>query len=179
MTSFETFLSTYGLIVVVVGTFFEGETVLVLAGLAAHRGYLPLPAVVGAGFVGTILGDQLYFLIGRWRGEAVLFILGFRVLYGLRTISPFAVGTSNVRFRRFLALDALTAILWSAGIALLGYSVGKGAETLLGEVRRFELWLFAGLAAAGILLWLAHHVHRRRKNGRALAARFEQTGKRI
>ncbi|HEB88532.1 MAG TPA: DedA family protein, partial [Deltaproteobacteria bacterium] len=171
MTSFETFLSTYGLIVVVVGTFFEGETVLVLAGLAAHRGYLPLPAVVGAGFVGTILGDQLYFLIGRWRGEAVLarhpdwrprvaraqaflerhhvlFILGFRVLYGLRTISPFAVGTSNVRFRRFLALDALTAILWSAGIALLGYSVGKGAETLLGEVRRFELWLFAGLAAA-------------------------------
>ena len=198
----ETFLSNYGLIAVVIGTFFEGETVLVLAGLAAHRGYLPLPAVVAAGILGTIVGDHLYFYIGRRHGDAflsrrpgwrsrvaraqaflerhhVLFILGFRVLYGLRTISPFAVGMSDVRLLRFLILDVFTAVIWSAGVALLGYSVGEGAQTLLGEVRRFELWLFAGLTAGGLLLWLAHHMHRRRRNGRASASSPQEEGRTI
>jgi membrane protein DedA with SNARE-associated domain len=54
-----------GYAAVLVGTFLEGETVLVLAGIAAHRGYLDLPLVIGAAFLDTLFGDQLYFFLGR------------------------------------------------------------------------------------------------------------------
>jgi membrane protein DedA with SNARE-associated domain len=50
---------------ILVGAFLEGETLLVIAGFLAHRGYLGLPFVIAAAFAGTLAGDQLYFHIGR------------------------------------------------------------------------------------------------------------------
>jgi hypothetical protein len=43
MIPFETLLKTYGYWAVLFDTFAEGETVLILRGFAAHRGYLALP----------------------------------------------------------------------------------------------------------------------------------------
>jgi membrane protein DedA with SNARE-associated domain len=188
MSWIESFLETYGTLAIVLGTFFEGETILVLAGLAAHRGYLSLPAVVGAGFVGTFIGDQLYFHLGRRRGEAFLakrpawgarvsrakrfleghhvaFILGFRFFYGLRTVSPFAIGMSDVGLRRYLLLNTLGGLIWSVAVALLGYSVGEGAEALLGRVKEIEAWLFLGVAVVGSAVWLGYFMQRRRQRG--------------
>ena len=52
-------IQTYGYGIVLIGTVLEGETVLTLAGFAAHRGYLQLPlvivtAAVGGGQAGSI-----------------------------------------------------------------------------------------------------------------------------
>jgi membrane protein DedA with SNARE-associated domain len=185
MSSIDSFLQTYGILAIVLGTFVEGETILVLAGLAAHRGYLPLPSVVAAGFAGSLLGDQLYFYLGRRHGEAFLakrpawgarmmrarrvlerhhvaFILGFRFLYGLRTVSPFAIGMSEVPLHRYLILNAAGGFVWSVAVSLLGYSVGQGAEILLGRVKEIEAWLFLGVAAAGSIVWLIYLVKRSR-----------------
>ena len=41
----ESLIDTYGYLAILVGTFFEGETILVLGGLAAYREYLGLPWV--------------------------------------------------------------------------------------------------------------------------------------
>ena len=40
----ESLIDTYGYLTILIGTFLEGETILVLGGFAAHRGYLHLPA---------------------------------------------------------------------------------------------------------------------------------------
>jgi len=196
VSGIEDFLASYGLAAVVVGTFFEGETVLVLAGLAAHRGYLGLSAVVAAGFAGTFLGDQLYFQIGRRHGAALLerhaawrmraeratrflerhhitFILGFRFLYGLRTVSPLAVGMSDVPLWRYLALNAAGALAWSTAVSLLGYSLGEGAERVLGRVESAERWLFVGVAVLGAAIWCLWFVGRRRPGGTEAARRPE------
>jgi len=39
----QSFIENYGYAAILIGTFLEGETILVLAGLAAHQGYLVLP----------------------------------------------------------------------------------------------------------------------------------------
>jgi len=186
MSLLESFLETYGLLAIFLGTFLEGETILVLAGLAAHRGYIPLPSVIAAGFAGTFFGDQLYFYLGRrhagaflakrpaWKDRIararrvlerhdVAFIFGFRFLYGLRTVSPFAIGMSDVPLRRYLILNLLGGLGWSLVVALLGYSVGHGAEALLGRVKEVEAWLFLGVAVAGAIVWLGYFVQRRRQ----------------
>jgi len=52
--SLEEIISNYGYAALLIGTFIEGETILVLAGFAAHRGYLDLPLVVTCAFIGTL-----------------------------------------------------------------------------------------------------------------------------
>lgn len=187
-------LDSYGYAALFVGTLLEGETVLVLAGFAAHRGYLSLPLVMLAAFAGSLLGDQLYFQLGRRKGEAFLrrragwaprvervqdlikrhhlpFILGFRFFYGLRTVSPFAIGMSDVPTRRYLMLNLIGAALWSATVASLGYFVGEAAEALLGQIRRYELGIFAGIAAVGAILWGTNFARRRRQRNEILEQR--------
>ncbi len=41
------------------------------------------------------------------------FILAFRFLYGMRTISPVIIGLSGVPFRKFLLLNAIAAGIWA------------------------------------------------------------------
>jgi membrane protein DedA with SNARE-associated domain len=176
---FEALLARFGLLAVFAGTFVEGETVLVLAGFAARRGYLDLPDVLLAGFLGTLLGDQLWFLLGRTRGRQVLarrpawharverahawivdhqgaVLWTFRFLYGLRTVAPFVLGMSGVRPLRFAAYNLLTAAVWTLAIGGAGYALGTALEELLGDLRRLEGLVFLAIAATGALLWLRY-----------------------
>ena len=63
-------IQQYGYAAVFVGSVLEGETMLVLAGLAAHRGYLSLQWVMAVAVAGAFLGDLICFLTGRFLGAA-------------------------------------------------------------------------------------------------------------
>lgn len=182
--SLDQFLADYGYLAVAVGCFLEGETILVLGGFAAHRGYLDLPLVMLAAFAGSLIGDQLYFGIGRRYGSRMLrrwprlqatatqvesrlgrhrdtFIAGFRFLYGLRTISPFVIGMTSVSTARYTVLNTAGAAVWAVSVAYLGYLFGHGVEVFLGDVKKYELLLFAAIAALGIMAWLVHRIRAR------------------
>ena len=64
----EELIANYGYIAVLIGTFFEGETILLIAGFFAHLGYLKLSYVIAAAFAGSLAGDQLFFYAGRIKG---------------------------------------------------------------------------------------------------------------
>ena len=51
----ESLLTTYGYPILIIGTFLEGETVLVLGGLAAHLGYLSLDWVIVCALGGSTI----------------------------------------------------------------------------------------------------------------------------
>lgn len=173
--SLEELITTYGYAAIAIGTFLEGETILVLGGLAAYRGYLKLPWVLACAFLGTLLGDQFYFYIGRARGQRilekrrrwksksekvfsllnkhqVLLILGFRFLYGLRTVTPLVLGASRISPFRFLILNIFGALTWTIVIGVMGYLFGHTLEVIIGDVKRYEVWLFIGLAALGVII---------------------------
>lgn len=185
-------VSTYGYAAIVVGTFLEGETILVLGGLAAHRGYLELSGVILAAFLGTLCGDQLFFYVGRARGRAIVerrpawrapseqvfswlarrqtwLILGFRFLYGLRTITPIVIGAARVAPLRFLALNALGAFVWAAVIGGAGYLFGHTLEAALGDLRRYELAVAAVVATVGAIVGAVRLAARRRSSRAARA----------
>ena len=159
-----------------VGTMLEGETVLVLGGAAARLGYLRLEWVIACAFAGSLLGDQIWFWIGRrygtrmlarretWRSRVdrihaqlqryeVPFLVGFRFVYGIRNLTPFVVGMSRIGATKFLLLNALGALLWSVAGALAGYLLTQAADALLGDIKRFELAFLAAIATLGLCLW--------------------------
>jgi membrane protein DedA with SNARE-associated domain len=154
-------LQHYGYAAVVVGTLLEGETILILAGFGAHQGYLSLPGVMLAAFVGSVAGDQLAFLTGRKLGATLksrrprlraalersgallerrqtLVLLGFRFVYGMRNATPLAAGASGIPLRRFALFNVIGAALWSLVVSGAGYLFGHGFETFLTRARDFE-----------------------------------------
>jgi membrane protein DedA with SNARE-associated domain len=169
-------IETYGYWVVFAGTLLEGESVLLLAGFAAYSGLLELHTVIGVAIVGSFLGDQLWFLLGRTQGarllarypkyaapaaraEALLqkyhapIILGVRFLYGLRIVLPFTIGMSKISTLRFQLLNFAGAVLWASSGATAGYLFGNAIETFLGDFHRYEKYAFALLATAGVAYW--------------------------
>ncbi|HFU76989.1 MAG TPA: DedA family protein [Epsilonproteobacteria bacterium] len=169
-------VTTYGYPAIIIGTFFEGETILVLGGIAAHHGYLELQWVILAAFIGAVLGDQLYFFIGHKAGEEFLdkrpqwkkkvekifsllhkhkvwLILGFRFLYGIRTVAPFAMGSSKIPYKLFIPLNIIGGLIWASTFGYLGYLFGNALEEILGDIKKYELSIFIILGIAGVLFW--------------------------
>lgn len=170
-------VQSYGLWAVGLGSFLEGESVLLLAGAAAHRGLLPLPGVVAVAALASFCGDQLFFQVGRRWGDALLLrfpalqpraahmralllrhhlpvILSIRFLYGLRVAGPMAIGMSAVPWWRFALLNALGACVWAALVAGLGYGTGRVLGHALQAIDADELWSLAIVLAAAVLAWL-------------------------
>ena len=195
MVDLEGLVRSYGYAAVLCGTLLEGETVVVVAGFLSHRDYLHPQLVATAAFAGSFLADQFFFFLGRRQGRAFLqrhprwqpgaaraeallerfgvrLILGFRFLYGFRTITPYVIGVSRVPAARFALLNAAGAAVWAAAFTAAGYFFGRVMETVLGDLRRHEAWLVGVLALAGIALWLL----RSRRRGAARADAPESRG---
>ena len=173
----EALIARYGLAAIFLGAGIEGETSVLAGGLFAHEGMLSLPGVLIAAATGSFVADQAFFAAGRrfrdhrWVRRAqdkpafaraldtlerhpIGFIFAFRFLYGLRTVSPIAIGTSHVPTRTFLWINALAAIIWAALFTGLGYVFGTGIAELLGRYRPHgRQWLWVALAA--VILGLA------------------------
>ncbi|MFH1488793.1 MAG: DedA family protein [Pseudomonadota bacterium] len=182
----ESLMDTYGYLAILVGTFLEGETILVLGAIAAYGGYLSLPLVMLAAFIGSLCGDQLFFFLGRRHGQKFLarrhtwksrveraqkllaryqtpLILVFRFLYGLRTVAPFAIGMSSVPSIRFILLNAVGAMGWAVAVGGGGYLFGSALEIVLSEFKHYEIEVLGAVAFTGGILW-AYYFYRRRKN---------------
>ena len=175
-------------------TFFEGETFVLFAGFAAAQGLMSAPLLVVAAWLGSFVGDQCYFWIGRRFGLRVLarqpawrarvdtalgwlkkydagFILTFRFIYGVRNFSSFALGISGIDWRRFLVLNFIAAGLWATLFVGIGYDLGQTLERVLGEVERdFGLVMLAGFAVLLIAFHFAHRHRRKRQRQRAAVA---------
>ena len=89
-------------------------------------------------------------------------------MYGLRNVTPFAIGASHVSRSRFLLLNAIGAVVWSITVAWGGYLFGKAFQHFFDDIKRYELYVFGGLVVLGLVIWLISRIHRRRKAQRAL-----------
>lgn len=134
----------------------EGETFVIFAGIAAHRGLLDPVLLALCAWAGSFCGDQVYFFLGRRFGIRLMkrfprwepgvnralgllkrhdawFILSFRFIYGVRNFSSFAMGMSPLSWARFSLLNCVAALVWAVSFVGLGYLFGQGTEELLGD----------------------------------------------
>ncbi|NQX90164.1 MAG: DedA family protein [Halioglobus sp.] len=186
--SLEELVSNYGYIVVIVGTFLEGETVVILGGISAHRGYLELPWVIASAALGSFVGDQVYFYLGRAKGQEflakrpqwqaksdkvllllekhqTLLIIGSRYMYGLRTVTPFLVGTAKISPLRYFIFDAVGVLIWSVLVSSLAYAFGYALEALVPQIKYYEKMLLVFIAMGGLMVWLIRRRGKRNGHG--------------
>lgn len=160
-----------------------------LGGVAAHDRDLELWSVIGAVALGTWLASVLLYLVGRWRGKwvrqrwrrarplilrSVAIVrrhpwraaLAVRFAFGLRLALPFACGVGRVPLAIYATGTAASCIVWSVAFTALGWSLGRTAEVVLGQVRNFE-----GIIVILIVLGsIAGYVYLRRRHVAVRAA---------
>jgi membrane-associated protein len=173
------------------GIVVPGELAVVLGGVLAQQGRLPLWAAMVAGAAGAVVGDTVGYAIGRRVGERLLAHLprrlveparverattlvrrlgGRAVLVGrftaaLRALVPGLAGVAGVPYRTFAAYNLAGGVLWATGFVLLGFAAGpawRTAERLAGRAGLLLLGAIVVGAAAAVLLRRRRPGHRGR-----------------
>ena len=168
-----------GYIGVLLGTFFEGETTILVAGIFAKLGFLKLNKVMLCSFIGTFVGDCSFFFLGKYFGRSVigryeflrsrtalsnkiihqyrhLILFIIRFLAGFRSIILVLLGCANVRTSRFLIIDFTSSLVWSVLVSFIGYSFANIVYIFVNDVKGYEkivIPLVVVPAIAAILLY--------------------------
>lgn len=163
-----------------------GETSVLTAGVLAGNGHLRLGVVIVVAALAAILGDNVGYWVGRRGGRRMLERDGLgaghrrralaagdaffarhgaktvfwgRWVVGVRIVTAVLAGASGMRWRTFLAYNALGALAWSASLATFA--------SLTGTAGALAVYAAGGLAAGGGVLAVAARWLRRRPRGDA------------
>lgn len=169
-------------------SFFEGETfVLAAAAIGATVGLVDPWILLGSVWIGSYLGDQTWFYLGRRYGPSILqrfpksrprvesanrlleqygtlFVLTFRFLYGIRNIASIVCGLAGYSRVRFAVLNFVAAGIWASSFVAAGWFLGAW----LGVERLFlTICVIAGVA---LVFFVARHFWTRGRRAAAAAA---------
>jgi membrane protein DedA with SNARE-associated domain len=172
-------LHHYGLAALFLGAGIEGEAVAVTGGILARKGDFPLAAAMAAAAAGSFMVDQIWFHLGRHfahhrfvarfterpafaralhfiEHHPIAFCFAFRFIYGMRTVSPIAIGASEVPTRLFVIVNAIAAAVWGIVFIALGYAAGRKVLALL---HRYQPSTLTVALVIGVILLAAALVH--------------------
>lgn len=135
---------------VVVLPFLPGDSLLFAAGSVWASGRLEVHGLVALLIVAAVCGDNVNYGLGRWLGPKVfqrdrgwlnakhlqethLFyerygrkaIILARFIPIVRTFVPFIAGIGRMRYRSFLGLSIIAAMLWVGLLVYVGYYFGN------------------------------------------------------
>ncbi len=162
--------------IVLVGTFFLGETVVLASSALAAQGSWSWQAVAGWAFLGTVVSDTVWFrsigagvtrllddqgdgklrsaadrlerLTGEHPHRALLFV---KFLYGTRIASISYMALRRVRLRTFVGFDSAGTALWLAVMIPIGWAIGRGLAALGARLRDIELAILILVLAAALV----------------------------
>ncbi len=173
---------------ILVGLFFPGDVVLLLASFLARESGLSLYKLIAVASSGAFFGNLAGYLLGRWKGELIFTFLPFseeslekskkffaqhgnkavflaRFAAGIRTFMPTLAGAHQLSFFSF-ALYSLAAILiWVSAICSLGFYFGQNLDLIIKLVKRSG---YVGLLIFVIVLVLGGWWQNKRQDSQKL-----------
>jgi membrane protein DedA with SNARE-associated domain len=153
---------------------------LLAAGAVAGQGLLDLRLLLLLSVLASVLSDAAWYALGRRFGVRVLAflcriaiepdscvrrtertfaargaltLLCAKFVPGVSTAAPPLAGLVRMPFRRFLWLDALGALLWSAAFLVPGWAFSRELERIAAHAALTGTWLLA-LFGAVVVLWI-------------------------
>lgn len=140
------FIQTYGYFAIIVGAFFEGETVMVLGAYAVQQEIFNFWWLILAGTLGAFIGDQFYYQVGAKVGYKfvndrpkladkfnkasslidkypTMTILCMRFAWGLRTIIPISFGVKKFNLIHYMIANLIASVLWSFIVVTIGIKI--------------------------------------------------------
>jgi len=140
-----------------VGVPLPGESLLIAAAVLAGRGEISLPGLVFSAWAGSVIGDNIGYLIGRILGHSLVWRYGGKIgltaerlnrietvfaRYGpvtvvfarffnvLRQLNGVFAGTVKMSWWRFLTFNTLGSALWVLAWIAAGFYLGSHGASL-------------------------------------------------
>lgn len=161
-----------------VGVVVPGELAVILGGVAAGSGSVPLGWMIAAAVSGAVVGDSIGYSLGSRMGSRLLdkprlakvatrldsaaaminergwwALVVARFASILRAVVPFAAGMSKMPYRRFLLGNAVGGVAWGTTFTLVGYLAGANYPRVEHWFRTGGLAVFALIAILGGIVW--------------------------
>ena len=181
----------------IIGLAVPGVAILFALAALAGDAALPWPALLLAGFIGAVLGDQTSFVLGRfatpvlsrypplknhpqWLEQGHRYfarygggseVLG-RFIGPIRPIIPLIAGSCGMSALRFTLFNLGSALVWAPAYLLPGYLTGLG----LRELSSTDAGLLTTLLGMIALLVIAQQFHWHLGASRRLQVKLEQRG---
>ncbi len=191
----DQFLAAYGyfaifglLMLGIVGPFIPDDTILVLSGIAIHRGQLHMGTTIAVAYAGSLCGITISYALGRsgavyvlerfgpvrcwierhlpqvqrWfdrYGKWTLFFGYF--IAGVRHFTALAAGMSRVKPGTFALYAFPGGLVWVASFISIGYFLGVEWEQIRQRFNRGAFIAAGVVALIGIASWF---LQRRRSN---------------
>lgn len=174
-----------------IGAPVPGESLLIFASVLAGRGEMSLPALLIFAWVGSVIGDNLGFLIGRKLGRKTVLRYGAKVgltnerfskieityvRYGsatvlfarffsiLRQLNGIVAGILGMSWWRFVLFDAVGAALWVAVWVFLPAYFSEHLAFIV-TLAHHKIVVVSFLIAVGLILVVAFFIRRMRETG--------------
>jgi membrane protein DedA with SNARE-associated domain len=183
----SSFLNEHGLLAAFVFLLIEeagvpvpvpGDVLMLILGLHAREGSVPLWQAIAATWLGTIIGSTFLYFASRMAGRSLVYRYGRfirltperldkteqwlkhhgsravflgRLVPGLRIVTAVACGVFEVPFTVFFPAMSLGALLYIVVYTLLGYFFGQPVLSLLEKVH-ISFALLGSLVPLGLLL---------------------------
>lgn len=169
-------IDKFGLVIVFIGTFFEGEVFAIIGGFLAYRGTYAIELITALAFVGSFCGDTAVFLFSRYFSDnrwvvrwtkkpkfsralglvdrfQAYFVIVNRYVYGLRMPGLIALGLSSISVSRFLLLNFVGAAIWAGIFTTIGYVFGYSISTVFQRLEMMErgFLIVLGLVVAALI----------------------------
>lgn len=194
----EGFVRNYGAFAVMpiltieaLGAPVPGESLLIFASVLAGRGEMSLPSLLIFAWVGSVVGDNIGYLIGRKLGRRTILRYGTKiglnderfngiervfVRYGsatvlfarffsiLRQLNGIVAGTLEMSWWRFALLDAAGAALWVTVWVFAPAYFSEHLTFIVGLAHHTKV-VASVLLAAGLMLVLGFFIRRLRVAG--------------
>jgi membrane protein DedA with SNARE-associated domain len=156
-----------------------GDVLMLVLGVHAREGIVPLWQAIGATWLGTMLGSSFLYFVSRLAGRGLVYRYGRfirltperldateqwlkqhgsravflgRLVPGLRIVTAVACGVFEVPFHAYFPAMSLGALLYILVYTLLGYFVGPPVLSLLEKVH-IPFGLLGSLVPLTLILW--------------------------
>ncbi|MCA9333142.1 VTT domain-containing protein [Candidatus Saccharibacteria bacterium] len=174
-----------------IGFWLPGDTLLLGAGIIAAQGEISLLWLIFAIVAAAILGDNVGYSIGRRTGhkifkkdDGIFFqkehviraekfyedhggktIILARFIPIVRTFAPLVAGVGKMKRQRFMLFNVIGALLWGAGVTLIGYWFGSKIPHL----EEYVHYVILGVVLISILSSLIHILKEKKIRDRLFA----------
>lgn len=164
------------LVLLFLGVLWEGEFVLLIAGVLTHTGVLPITATLAVTLLAAVakmlLGYRLGMYIGRrfpksrflkhaerkvfhylpaFRERPFWSIFLSKFIYGVNNVTLVFAGYVRANFKVYCRAEIISSVIWFGSLFSLGYFFSKKAFAISSGIHHFTLFAFIFIFALVVL----------------------------
>jgi membrane protein DedA with SNARE-associated domain len=155
-----------------------GEAALIAAAIGAAHHHLDLTAIIAVAWLGATVGGMAGWIVGIRAGRGVLTAPGplhrlrlavtargdsFYARYGVVAVlftPSWVAGIHNMRWSRYIPVNAISALVWATAIGLAAYLIGPAVTDVAADEGLVGWLLIGGLVSVAVIALLRHHFRR-------------------